>query len=108
VIEKLVTAVNQFRNKQEKVIVNERLGNPRKFFQFYLKDINLEKFDFKNINIWEEKDRNALYVDVLPFEPSPAEPLYTQEGDFPEKLTLLYKDEDANLKQNVFIYRYED
>ena len=107
VYEDLVKNVNHVRRNDEKVLVNERLLKPKIFFQFYLKDPAPNDFEFRNYNVWNEDDKNVLFVDVLPFEPSPTESLYTKEGNFPEKLTFLYEINDEQLKQTVFIYRYD-
>ena len=103
----LITAIQKVRGPDERVVVNERLGDPKLFFKFYLKDLNLAGYEFREYNIWSEKDRNFLFVDVLPFEPSPAEPLWHEGAAFPKDLTLLFELNDTNLNQEVFIYRYE-
>ncbi len=108
VYEEVASKVSRFREKDEKVLVNERLLNPKTFFQFYLKDQDLDDFEFREYNVWNEKDRNILFVDVLPYEPSPSEPLYTKEGTFPEKLTLLYETKDEHLRQKIVIYRNDE
>ena len=108
VYEEIAGKVSLLREENEKVLVNERLLNPKIFFQFYLKDQDLEGFEFKEYNVWNEQDSNALFVDVLPYEPSPSETLYTKEDGFPEKLTPLYEISDERLRQKVFVYRYAE
>ena len=68
--------VKELRKEDERVVVNLKLIDPKQYFKFYLKDKNLDNFEFREFDIWQESLKNGLFVDVLPDEPGPAEPLY--------------------------------
>lgn len=91
--------------RHEKMVVSERLGEPKPYFDFYSagKDSQVE---FRNFNIWEEKDLDKLFVDVLPDDPSPKEPLYKKDGNFPEHIKVLTEFYDRGLRQTVVVYHY--
>jgi hypothetical protein len=92
-------------NNVDKVVVSVRLRDPRDFFYFYSKGANLENFEFKTFDARRETDKNALYVDVLPDEPSPSEPLYKKEGNWLKTINVLAEFRDENLRQQIIIFK---
>lgn len=102
IYQELVPALVALRQPEEKVMVNERLGDPEPFFKFYSKNTN--GFEFRNFNIKSEKIDADLIVDVLPDAPSPKEALYEENGKWPEEIEVLAVFYDENLRQKAVVY----
>lgn len=108
VYQRLVPEVEKLAQTKEQVLVSTRLGDPVPFFAFYLKSDLGEKFEFREFNIWEEEDRyNKLFIDVLPDEPSPSEPLYQEGGRWPQPIKVLTELYDKGRRQTVLVYEYQ-
>ena len=103
----LTEKVTELRKGNERVVINGRLANPEIFFKFYTQGSDLKNFEFREFTIWNETGKKGIFVDLIPFEPSPVEPLYQKGGNFPESLNLLYQTEDKNANQKIFVYRYD-
>jgi hypothetical protein len=101
-----VGKVQEYRKDNERVLVTTRIENPEPFFKFYLKDNNLENYEFRTFDIWKEQTKDGLFVDVLPNDPSPAEPLYS-EGGYPEEIEVLGEIQDKYNDQMILVYRYK-
>ncbi len=102
----LVPKVQSFRAEGERVLVSERLGEPFLFFQFYLKN-SPRDFEFREFDIWREKDFDKIFVDVLPDDPSPKEPLYKENDQWPEQIKVLAEFYDRGKRQTVVVFRYQ-
>lgn len=115
VYQRLVPEVEKLAQTKEQVLVSTRLGDPALFFEFYtkssfayLKGDLAQKFEFREFNIWEEEDRyNKLFIDVLPDEPSPSEPLYQEGGRWPQPIKVLTELYDKGRRQTVLVYEYQ-
>lgn len=92
--------------QDKRILVSERLGEPKPYFDFYQvgKDAQIE---FRNFNIWNEMNLDKLFIDVLPDDPSPAEPLYKKYGRFPESIKVLAEFYDKGLRQTIVVYHYQ-
>lgn len=101
----LVRAIQLLAKPGEKVVVTERLGDPSPYLNFYNKN-SLNSFEFRTFNIWEEVTYDKLFVDILPDDPSPKEPLYKKEGKWPQQIKVLAQFRDSPKRQTVVIYRY--
>jgi hypothetical protein len=103
----LVSSVSSARKTDEKIIVNSRLGDPELFFKFYLKESRLKSYEFKVFNYEEGGGANKLFVDVLPDNATPNEPLFTESGNWPDNIHVVSEFYDKNLRQNVVVYRFQ-
>ncbi|NMD00333.1 MAG: phospholipid carrier-dependent glycosyltransferase, partial [Bacteroidales bacterium] len=75
----LITSdINKIRESGDTVLVNDRLGNPKNYFNFYLKK-KLSGFEFRTYDYHSEFGEGVIFVDVLPDDPSSKEPLYTKD-----------------------------
>jgi len=104
VFENLVQEVESNLKEGERVVVSQRLKNPKPFFQFYLNNIKLDDYEFRTFNIWDE-EAGKFFVDVLPDGALPNETLYTDDGSWPGKLEFVGEHYDTQKRQTVFIYR---
>lgn len=105
IYQELTLAVKSLRQPVESVLVSQRLDSPEPFFEFYTGKDSLENFEFRTFDIWKETDLDVLFIDVLPDEPSPSEPLYTENGNWPEELEVLEEFYDVAKRQKIVIYR---
>jgi hypothetical protein len=106
VYKEIVPWLDRIIKKDEKVLVNQRLGNPEPFFNFYLKKKKKRNFEFRSFRIQEEENKDKVFVDVLPDNPSPTEPLYQEKGGWPKELKVLAEFYDEGLRQKIVVYRY--
>lgn len=106
VYERLVPEVIKRSLTVNKVVISQRLKEPHDFFFFYSQNNPaLDKFEFKDFDIRKETDKNTLFVDVLPDEPSPAEPLYDPDGNWPKTVNVLADMRDENLRQQDVVLK---
>ncbi len=106
IYEELVPKVVFEKRQGENVLINNRLGSPAPFFQFYSKNTINDDFTFKDYVIKKDPVGNDhLFVDVLSDNASPNEPLYTSDGSWPRDLDVRGEFYDENMKQTVVIYR---
>lgn len=103
----LTKKVKELRKENERVVVNSKLIDPEPFFRFYLKDKNLDGFEFRGFDIWQESLKDGLFIDVLAGEPGPSEPLYKLSSGENVPLVILFSLNDAANNQIVYIYRYK-
>lgn len=89
----------------EEIVVSERLDNPEEFFRFYLKDKNMESYEFSSFNIKEKEDEKGVYIDILPDEAGPSEPLYKKDGKWPEEIDVLGEFYEKNKGQTIVVFR---
>jgi len=99
--------VKTLRKDNERVVVNSRLIDPKPFFSFYLKDKNLDGFEFREFNIWRENLKDGLFVDVLPDDPEPSEPLFKLSTGGIDLIDILFSQKDQGKNQTVYLYRYQ-
>ena len=99
--------VKELRKDNERVVVNSRLIDPEPFFRFYLKDNFLDGFEFREFNIWRENLKDGLFVDVLPDDPGPSEPLYKLATGEIDVIDILFSQKDQGKNQTVYLYRYQ-
>ena len=99
----ITSSVTQLKKPNEKVLVNNAIGDPYWFFAFYLNK-NLNDYEFRSFNFKNEKDKDKLFVDVIPDEPNPSEPLYNKDG-FPSTLDIQKVLADTQRRQKIVIYR---
>lgn len=92
----------------QKVLVNQKLGDPLAFFEFYLGRSSLTNFEFRTFNIIEEKNRGIdyLYVDVLSDGAKPNDPLYKKDGNWPRNMKVLGEFYDKGKHQTVVVYHW--
>lgn len=107
IYEKIVKSIEENKKDGERVMVSTRLGDPEEFLKFYLGSNYSAKYTYSNFNVFNLEDKDFLFVDVLPYEPSPAEPLYGKDGKLPEQIHVLSDFNDDMLKEQVFVYRYQ-
>lgn len=104
VYKSLVPQVLQLTDGKEKVKVSQRLGNPDVFFQFYSKGKGLNNFELTSSNFKEDYDTSALYIDILPDDASPAEPLYKENDKWPNEIDVKYEVYETRKRQTVVIF----
>jgi hypothetical protein len=104
VYRELVPKISGLVRNKKKVFVTERLGNPEIFFSFYLGNIELDNYEFSDVNFKENPDTKALYVSVLPDNPSPADPLYKAEGMWPQEIEVLYEVYENHRRQTIVVF----
>jgi len=107
IYQELIPAVTSLVGPGERVLVSLRMGDPLPFFKFYMGVDSLENFEFKIFNIREEKDLNKLFIDVLPDDPTPDEPLYDRNDNFLDRVEVLAQFYDRNRRQEIFVYRFK-
>jgi len=107
IYQELVPTVKSCVKPEERILVSQRLGNPSPFFHFYQRTDSLENFEFRTFDIWKETDLDKLFIDVLPDEATPSEPLYTISGEWPGELKVLKEFHDENLRHKVVVYRFK-
>lgn len=100
----LSSKIKETRRVNEKVLVNDRIGDPKEFLNFYLGK-NIEGFEFKSFDYHKESETGKLFIDILPDDPISNEPLYTNDGTWPENLNILGVLYDTGRRQKVVIYR---
>lgn len=100
----LSAKIKDIKRDNEHVLVNDRIGDPKEFLNFYLKK-NIEGFDFRTFDYHKESETGKLFVDVLPDDPISNEPLYTKDGTWPTNLNILSVLYDVGKRQKVVIYR---
>ena len=105
IYKEVTSAVKLLRRPQERILVTNRLGNSSSFFKFYLGEDSLKNYEFRYFSIWQEKDLDKLFVDALPDDPKPDEPLYQQDSSWPVELNVLGEFYDKGKRQNVVLYR---
>jgi hypothetical protein len=104
VFKELVYYTDSLANKDVNILVNERLGTPEIFFRYYLKNKKLSSYEFRNFNIGSETNRNKVFVDVLPDDPSPSEPLFNIVTNPKINFKILNHFYDEQLRQTVYVY----
>lgn len=50
-------------------------------------------------------DKPSIFVDALPDDPSPIEPLFKKNGQWPTNITPLWETYDSKTRQTIIIYR---
>lgn len=100
----LAEKIKSIRRTGEKILITDRLKDPKIFFNYYFGG-NIVGFEFRSFRYTDEKEKNKLFVDVLPDNANPTEPLYTIDGKIPTDLDILAEFYDSGLRQKVFIYR---
>lgn len=101
----LVPDVLLLRRENEDVFVSERMKDPKIFFQFYSSVQASEQFHYESFDVRKIQGKEGLFVDVLPDDPSPIEPLYKKNGNWPEFIEFLDEFRDEGLRQTVVVYR---
>lgn len=96
--------ITEVRRDKESVLVNDRIGNPKDFLNFYLNK-NIDDYEFRTFDYHKESETGKLFVDVLPDDPISNEPLYTKDGTWPNNLNILSVLYDTGRRQGVVIYR---
>lgn len=101
----VVEKVAKAKPTEEKVLVTTRLDNIENYFKFYLKDKNPVDYEFREFVVWDEQNNDKLFVDVLPNEPSPVEPLYNEDGGWPEEISVIEEYYDERKEVTIVVYR---
>jgi hypothetical protein len=96
--------LKEISKPEDKILVNDRLGNPKEFLNFYLNK-NINGYEFKSYDYRDFKERGILFVDAIPVDPSPKEPLYVKDGGWPKDLDVLSEFYDSGKRLRVVIYR---
>lgn len=100
----LSAKIKDIKRNNEQVLINDRIGSPKEFLNFYLEK-NIEDFDFRTFDYHKESETGKLFVDVLPDDPVSNEPLYTKNGFWSDNLTIFGVLYDVGKRQKVVIYR---
>ena len=104
----LIYKVQSLKGDGGTVLVNDKIGDVNYYFKYYLKN-KIEGYEFRSFNIWKETHNNErLYVDVIPKDAGPSEPLYTTGGSFPNQLDILAKFEDFEKRTTIVVYKTKD
>jgi len=96
--------ITDIKRDNESVLVNDRIGSPKDFLNFYLNK-NISDYEFRIFDYHKESETGKLFVDVLPDDPISNEPLYTKDGTWPSNLNILGVLYDVGRRQRVVIYR---
>lgn len=96
--------ITEVKRNGENVLVNDRIGNPKDFLNFYLNS-NIGDYEFRTFDYHKESETGKLFVDILPDDPISNEPLYTKNGTWPDNLNILGVLYDTGRRQKVVIYR---
>jgi len=96
--------ITEVKRDRESVLVNDRIGSPKDFLNFYLKK-NIDDHEYRTFDYHKESETGKLFVDVLPDDPISNEPLYTKDGTWPDNLNILGVLYDVGRRQRVVIYR---
>ena len=87
----------------DKIFITSRLDNAKIYFDFYTPELE-SKSEYKDYDLKKDSNPNTLFVGVLPFEPSPSEPLYRDEGNWPEYIGVFDVIKDTKHKQDVVVF----
>lgn len=85
-------------------LVNNRIGEPKIFLSFYFKD-GVGNCEFKTFDYHQENAKDTIFVDVLPDDPISNEPLYEEDGDYPDDIEVIDVLHDDGKRQNIVIYK---
>jgi hypothetical protein len=96
--------ITEVKRNRESVLVNDRIGSPKDFLNFYLNK-NISDYEFRTFDYHKESETGKLFVDVFPDDPISNEPLYTKDGIWPDNLNVMGVLYDVGRRQKVVIYR---
>jgi hypothetical protein len=103
VYEQLTRKILNLSVGYEKIYVSDRLDNPKLYFDFYTPEIK-NKLVYGSFEVKKDSTPDSLFVGVLPFEPSPSEPLYKEDGNWPEYITVFDDIKDAKHNQDIVVF----
>lgn len=107
VYQDLTKKLSDLNIENANVLVNDKIGDAEIYFKFYLKN-NLNGYEFRSFNILKEsQDKNKMYVDIVPNEAGPSEPLYTKDGTLPNMLEQIAVFDYFEKRSKVFIYKFK-
>lgn len=100
--------INQLDPGKTALLVNNRILDSPAYLKFYLEDKSLANIQFKTFDYKELKDNKLVYIDFLPDDPSPVEPLYEEDGTWPDDIEVINEFYDAPKRQKIVIYKYHE
>lgn len=101
----LASEVAKNKKTGETVLVTTRLSDANYFLKFNLGGSLGSDYKFLEFNSKNLKDKRGLIVDVLPYDSSPSEALFTDDGSVPDFINLVTILEDKKSRQNIYLFR---
>jgi hypothetical protein len=101
----LATVVEQNVANEKEFYVSPRLDDFNEYLKFYLGGELPKNMEIKEFNYKVDGHKGRIFVEVLPNDPLPDEPLYTQTGDLPTDIEAISILDDFNKRQKIVVFR---